>query len=121
MNPESTRYDPPSRYYLEEDEARPRATFTANANDLLALGALVSGLTLLLSCATGDMFRCCLPLLPLLLGAIGLASARQAVDENRARLWAWIGLGSGAIVVLFIALILLCTLVSLALAIYANG
>ncbi len=120
MNSESPRTTPPSRY-REEDEARPRATFTANANDLIALGALVSGLTLLLSCVTGDMFRCCLPLLPLLLGAIGLASARQAVDENRTRLWSWVGLGSGAIVVLFIALILLCTLVSFALMIALNG
>lgn len=119
--PEDSRYESPSRYYSDEGEPRSRAIFTANEYDLLALGALVSGIFLLLSCVTSNMIWYCLPFLPLLMGGIALASARQAVNEERTRLWAWMGLGTGVLVILFAALLVLCTIVGLGIVIYASG
>ncbi len=78
----------------------PEATFKGNSYDLAALGALTSGIVALFSCVTCGMGVYCLPLLPLVLGLIGLLSARQAVEEERSRLWSWIGIAAGGFIVL---------------------
>jgi hypothetical protein len=82
--------------------APPEATFKGNAYDLAALGALTSGVVVLFSCLTCNMGFYCLPLLPLVLGLIGLLSARQSVEEERTRLWSWLGIAAGGFIVLLI-------------------
>ncbi len=80
--------------------AMPEATFKGNAYDLAALGALASGVVVLFSCVTCGMGIYCLPLVPLVLGLIGLLSARQSVEEERTRLWSWLGIAAGGFIVL---------------------
>ncbi len=80
--------------------APPEATFKGNTYDLAALGALASGIIALFSCVTCGMGVYCLPLVPLVLGLIGLLSARQSVEEERTRLWSWLGIAAGGLIVL---------------------
>jgi hypothetical protein len=78
----------------------PEATFKGNTYDLAALGALASGVVVLFSCLTCNMGFYCLPLLPLVLGLIGLLGARQSVEGERTRLWSWLGIAAGGFIVL---------------------
>jgi hypothetical protein len=80
--------------------AAPEATFKGNTYDLAALGALASGVVVLFSCLTCNMGFYCLPLLPLVLGLIGLLGARQSVEGERTRLWSWLGIAAGGFIVL---------------------
>ncbi|MCU0519474.1 MAG: hypothetical protein MUF84_02100 [Anaerolineae bacterium] len=81
-----------------------RETFRANGLDVTALGALASGLLVLVTCITCGQASYCLPLLPLVLGFAGLVTAKDAVDPKRTRLWSWLGIGSAAATILLIAL-----------------
>jgi len=82
---------------------RPTVTFMGNTYDLTSLGALASGLLLMFMCLTCNMGFYCLPFIPMIMGAIGLLTARQAVDSERTKLWSWIGLGLGGVVLMLIA------------------
>ena len=83
---------------------RPAVTFMGNTYDLTALGAVISGLLTLFMCLSCNMGMYCLPFLPLVLGAIGLVAARDSVNEERTRLWSWIGIGIGGAFFLLIVL-----------------
>jgi hypothetical protein len=48
----------------------------------------------------------CLPILPIILGAVGLATAKDSVDPDRTRLLSWISIGSGAIIILLILILI---------------
>lgn len=82
---------------------RPAVTLMGNAYDLTSLGALASGLVVLFTCLTCGTGVYCLPVVPIVMGAVGLLAARQSVDARRTRLWSWLGLGMGGLVVLAIA------------------
>jgi len=80
-------------------------TFEGNNNDLFALaGAILAG-GILLSCVPG--LSCFWPLLPAVLGIIGLFNASQSVKPSRTRKLAWVGIGASlfylAIIFVFIA------------------
>ncbi len=79
---------------------RRTVTFMGNTYDLAALGALASGALALFSCATCNMGFYCLPFIPLLLGLVGIISAREAVNEERTRLWSWLGAGAGVVILI---------------------
>ena len=81
----------------------PRITFRGNTYDLAAFGSLISGVIVLGSCLTCNTIYYCLPILPIILGLIGIVSSNQAVDARRTRTWSWIGIAAG---VLFLALVL---------------
>jgi hypothetical protein len=83
---------------------RPRVTFMGNSYDLASLGALATGVVLLLMCLTCNQAAYCLPCVPLILGIIGLAMAKDAVDAERTRLWSWIGIGSTGVIAALIGL-----------------
>ena len=74
-------------------------TFMGNTYDLAALGALGSGALVLFSCLTCNLGYYCLPFIPLLLGLVGIVSAREAIDKERTRLWSWLGIGAGIVVI----------------------
>jgi hypothetical protein len=59
---------------------------------------------ILFSCVTCNTGYYCLPFIAMALGAVGLLSVRQAVDQERTRLWSWLGVAAGGIVLLLIAL-----------------
>ncbi len=82
----------------------PKVTFRGNTYDLISLGSLITGGLILFTCVTCNMGYYCLPIVSLALGAVGLLSAREAVDENRTRLWSWLGIAAGGIILLLIAL-----------------
>jgi len=82
--------------------AAPEATFRGNTYDLTALGALTSGVLVLFSCLTCGFGFYCLPFVPLVLGLIGVLAARQSVEEKRTRLWSWLGIAAGGLMLLLI-------------------
>jgi hypothetical protein len=58
---------------------------------------------LLFSCLTCNMGYYCLPFISLVLGVVGVLSARQAVEAERTKLWSWLGIAAGGLVLLLIA------------------
>ena len=101
--------------------AAPEATFKGNTYDLAALGALTSGVVVLFSCLTCNMGVYCLPLLPLVLGLIGLLSARQSVEEERTRLWSWLGIAAGGFILLLAIAGVVLYIAFIVLAVIAGG
>ena len=99
----------------------PEVTFRGNTYDLAALGALASGVVMLFSCLTCNLGYYCLPLLPLVLGLIGLLSARQSVEEERTRLWSWLGIAAGGFVVLLVVAGVVLYVAFIVLAVVAKG
>jgi hypothetical protein len=101
--------------------AAPEATFRGNTYDLAALGALTTGVVVLFSCLTCGFGFYCLPLVPLILGLIGLLSARQSVEEERTRLWSWLGIAAGGLMVLLIIAGVVLYIAFIVLAVVAGG
>jgi thiol:disulfide interchange protein len=84
-----------------------------NGNDTIAMLAGVTGLLSLVSCFGIGLALCAapLPLLPLILGGIGLAGANSAGNPSQARFLSWLGVAGGAG---FVALVLLVMVASVA-------
>jgi hypothetical protein len=104
---------------VDAPPAQPAITFMGNAYDLAALGALAGGLLGLFVCLTCSYGAYCLPLVPLVLGLIGLLTARQAVDEQRTRTMSWIalGIGGGMLLLMVVCIVLYIGILVLPLAI----
>jgi hypothetical protein len=81
----------------------PQVTFRGNSYDLTSLGSLVTGGLILFSCVTCGMGYYCMPVIAVVLGAIGVLGARQAVDRERTRLWSWLGIATGGFILLIMA------------------
>ena len=78
-------------------------TFRGNSYDLMSVvGVTVGGMTLL-TCATCNMGFYCLPIVPIILGIIGLVAAKDSVDPERTKLLSWLSVGSGAVILILIA------------------
>ncbi len=99
----------------EPGPTRPAVTFMGNTYDLVSLGALGSALLTAFLCLTLSYGIYFLPILPLVLGLIGLLAANRAVDEQRTRTFSWIGLLLGAGILLLIVLCLIGSIVLYAL------
>jgi hypothetical protein len=100
VDPNEIPVDAPSE--AEPSPEKPGESFRGNGYDLASLGALGSALLMAFLCLTCNMGFYCLPVIPLGLGVLGLLSARQAVDEERTRLYSWIGVGVGGLMVLML-------------------
>jgi hypothetical protein len=112
----------PSSDMSEADLAgAPKVTFRGNTYDLLSLGALATGALVLFTCVTCNMGYYCLPFISIVLGAIGVLSARQAVDEPRTRRWSWLGIAAGAIILLLMALCFVLYIGFIAVSIISSG
>lgn len=103
---EGTLVTPGSDGANETGNEHPAVTFKGNTYDLAALGALASALLLAFMCGTCNMGFYCMPLLPVVLGLVGLFSARQAVNYERTRLWSWIGIGVGGVILVLLVVAL---------------
>jgi hypothetical protein len=84
------------------NHSRATVTFRGNSYDLMAVVGVTIGAAVLLTCATCNFGYYCLPFVPILLGAVGLATADDSVDPPRTRRLSWISLGSGAAILLLI-------------------
>jgi len=80
--------------------AAPQVTFRGNTYDLVSLGSLGTAALILFSCVTCNMGYYCLPVIAVILGAVGVLGARQSVDEDRTRLWSWLGIAAGGFILL---------------------
>jgi hypothetical protein len=104
---------------------KPQITFMGNTIDLSAFSALMASGIVAFSCLTCNMGYYCLPLIPLLLGIIGLTAAREAVDQKRTRWMSWVGVGvgGGIFAMLMVAIIayILLMIVAVAISLAAEG
>ncbi len=77
-------------------------TFQGNNYDLASFAGLITTAMVLLSCVTGGMGVYCLPFISIILGIIGLVTAKESVDSERTKKLSWISLGvSGTLFILF--------------------
>lgn len=76
--------------------------FQGNSYDLVAfIGVVVGGVTLL-SCATLGVGQYCMPLLPIILGIVGLVSAKDSLNPERTRQLSWLSIGAGGVILLLL-------------------
>ena len=83
---------------------KPSVTFEGNNYDLLAIVGVIIGGIMLLSCFTLNLILYCLPIVPVILGAIGLATAKDSVNPERTRLLSWLSLSAGGVILLLMIL-----------------
>ncbi len=83
---------------------RPHITFMGNSYDITSVVAVVTGGMIFFSCITCNMGYYCLPIVPVVLGLVGLLSADDSVDPRRTRLLSWLGIGGGGIVLLLMVI-----------------
>lgn len=91
---------------LEEGEptSKPAVTFRGNSYDLASVIGVTIGAMVLFSCITCNLGYYCLPVVPIILGIIGLVAAKDAVDPDRTKLLSWVSVGSGVAILLLIFL-----------------
>lgn len=65
------------------------------------------GGVLLLSCVTFSIGQYCLPVLPIILGVVGLLTAKNSLNPDRTRLLSWLSIGAGGVVILLLAIVFL--------------
>ena len=104
-----------------ETATKPIITFQGNNYDLAAMvGVIIGGITLL-SCATCNLGFYLLPFLPLILGLIGLITAKDSVNPERTRLLSWLSIGSGAVILLLILAVVILYIGFIAYAVATEG
>ncbi len=104
-----------------ETATKPTITFQGNNYDLAAVvGVIIGGITLL-SCATCNLGFYLLPFLPLILGMIGLITAKDSVNPERTRLLSWFSIGSSAVILLLILAVVILYIGFIAYAIATEG
>lgn len=94
----------------------PVVTFQGNNYDLMAVIGVTIGGMVLISCFTLNMIWYCLPVVSVILGAIGLSVAKDSVNPERTRQLSWISLGMGGAI---IALVILGILVYVGIIVFA--
>ena len=101
---------------VESESKRSEVTFMGNTFDLTAMGAVAASAMVLFMCGTCNTGYYCIPFFPLILGIIGLITARSAVDSKRTKILSWIGVGTGG---LFVILLVFAILLYIGLFIFA--
>lgn len=97
--------------------SHPQITFMGNSYDLAAVVAAATGGVIVLSCVTCNSVSYCLPILPVVLGLVGLLSAENSADPKRTRLLSWLGIGSGGVILLLMILAVILYIVFIVLAV----
>lgn len=93
-------------------ETKPKIAFAGNTYDLSALGSTAIAVFTITSCCGASY---CWPLVGILLGIVGLISAKDSVDPERTRLLSWLGIGGGLLFLALIALAFLAYIIFLVL------
>lgn len=78
--------------------------YQGNSYDLMALVGVIIAVLVLFTCVTCNFGLYCLPFIPIVLGIIGLFSAKDAVNPARTKLLSWISIVSGIVILAVIAL-----------------
>ncbi|MFN8457040.1 MAG: hypothetical protein U0401_20645, partial [Anaerolineae bacterium] len=84
----------------------PQVTFEGNNYDLMAVIGVTVGAVVLLTCSTCNLGIYVLPFAPIILGIIGLITAKNSVNPERTKLLSWLSLGAG-LLILVLAIILI--------------
>ena len=79
--------------------------FQGNSYDLVAFIGVVIGGMALLSCVTLGMGQYCMPLLPIILGIVGLVSAKDSLNPERTRRLSWLSIGAGGVILLLLLIV----------------
>ena len=85
----------------------PVATFQGNNYDLSAVVAVTIGALILVTCMTCNFAYYLMPCLPLILGVFGLLTAKNAVDPERTKQLSWLSVGTGAVILLLLMVLIL--------------
>jgi len=113
--------EPEAEQTSPEITLKPTITFQGNSYDLASVvGVTIGGVTLL-TCATCNLGYYCLPIIPIILGIIGLISAKDSVDPERTKLLSWLSLGSGSLIILLILLLVAAYIGLIVFAIVADN
>ena len=104
-----------------ETATKPTITFQGNNYDLAAVVGVIIGSITLLSCATCNLGVYLLPFLPLILGLIGLITAKDSVNPERTRLLSWLSIGSSAVIILLILAVVILYIGFIAYAVTNEG
>jgi hypothetical protein len=104
-----------------EISTNPTVTFQGNNYDLAAVVGVIIGVVTLLSCASFGLATYCMPFLPVILGVIGLAAAKDSVNPERTRLLSWISIGMGGIILLLILALVVLYVVFIGFAVATEG
>lgn len=104
-----------------ETTFRPAATYQGNGYDLAALVGVTTGVIVLLVCGTGGVGVYCLPIVPVILGIIGLMTANDSVNPDRTKFLSWLSLAVGGLILLFILMIVIVYVAFIAFAIAEGG
>jgi hypothetical protein len=104
--PEPPEPEPAPGNTFQPPTPTPEITFQGNNYDLMAIIGVTIGAVTLLSCATCNMGVYCLPFAPLILGAIGLFTAKDSVNPERTKLLSWLSLGAGIVFLLLILVVI---------------
>ncbi len=86
----------------------PQVTFLGNTNDVLAVVAATVAAITGLCCVSWGSIVYVLPLAAVALGGVALLNAKASVDPNRTRLWGWISIGTGGVVLVVVVLVAAC-------------
>ncbi len=87
-------------------ELEPDITYKGNQTDILALVTLISTIFAGVTCGTCGWGFCCVPLVTVILGIIGLSTSKKSLDPRRTKTYSWIGIGVGG----FFTFIILCVM-----------
>jgi hypothetical protein len=104
-----------------ETAPKPIVTFEGNNYDLAAVVGVTIGGIVLLSCATCNLGFYVLPFLPIILGLVGLLTARDSVNPERTKFLSWLSLGSGALILLLILFLVIVYIAIIVIAVASEG
>jgi hypothetical protein len=104
-----------------EISTNPIVTFQGNNYDLAAVAGAIIGVMTLLSCASFGLATYCMPFLPVILGVVGLATAKDSVNPERTKLLSWISIGMGGVILLLILALVVLYIVFIGFALTNEG
>ncbi len=89
-----------------EGTAASSSIWQGNNTDLMALvGVTISGM-ILFYCGTLGIGAYCIPIIPIILGIIGLVNSKDALNPERTKTMSWISIGVGAAFILLLVLVI---------------
>lgn len=81
--------------------------YQGNNYDLAALVGMISAAFILFSCGTFGLGTYCFPVVAVGLGVVGLLKANEAVNPERTRLFSWLSIGTGGLILALIVVFII--------------